>query len=138
MHLESGYFERAIQYLQSKGSLGIVENANQFTIVMGPCGDTMKISLAIEDERIREAKMQVLACPGAVGPGCAIVNLAKDKTLQQSQQLDLDALYQELEKLPDKKAHCARLAVKTLHKALHDYVGAKHSEVVDVRRGIEK
>ena len=31
------------------------------------------------------------------------------------------SLYKELEKMPDQKIHCARLAIKTLHKALEQY-----------------
>jgi nitrogen fixation NifU-like protein len=134
MLFESGYSEKAIQYFQSKESLGLVENADQITDVTGPCGDTMKISLGIEDQRICEAKIQVLGCPGAVASGCAIVNLAKGKTLEEAQQIDLDALYLELEKLPDKKVHCARLAVKTLQKALQEYIKEKEPKTVNARR----
>jgi nitrogen fixation NifU-like protein len=81
----------------------------------------MKISLSIDSDRIDEAKIQVLGCPGAVASGCALVSIAKGKTLEEAGQIDLDELYRELEKLPDQKVHCARLAIKTLQKALEEY-----------------
>jgi nitrogen fixation NifU-like protein len=81
----------------------------------------MKISLDIENGKIDDAKIQVLGCPGAVASGCALMGLAKGKTLEEAGQLDLEELYKELEKLPDKKIHCARLAIKTLQKALKEY-----------------
>jgi nitrogen fixation NifU-like protein len=118
---DSGYSDKAIGYFQSKENMGILDEANQVTDVTGPCGDTMKISLNIEGETIEDAKIQVLGCPGAVASGCALINLAKGKTLQEAGQIDLDALYRELEKLPEKKIHCARLAIKTLQKALEDF-----------------
>jgi nitrogen fixation NifU-like protein len=81
----------------------------------------MKISFSIDGETINDAKIQVLGCPGAVASGCAVINLAKGKTLDDAGKIDLDALYKEVEKLPDKKIHCARLAIKTLQKALKEY-----------------
>jgi nitrogen fixation NifU-like protein len=122
---ESGYSDKAIQYIQEKDKLGLIENADQVTDLTGPCGDTMKISLSISGDKIDDAKIQVLGCPGAVASGCALVALARGKSLEEAASINLDVLYRELEKLPDKKIHCARLAVKTLHKALEEYLNRK-------------
>lgn len=118
---ESGYSDRAIQYFQKIENIGVIEAADQTWDLTGPCGDTMKISMNIEDNRISDAKIQVLGCPGAVASGCAVVDLAKGKTLEEAKNIDLEALYKELEKMPAQKIHCARLAIKTLHKALDQY-----------------
>jgi nitrogen fixation protein NifU and related proteins len=118
---ESGYADRAIEYFQSKKNIGIIEDADQVTDLTGPCGDTMKISLKIDGDRINDARIQVLGCPGAVASGCALVSLAKGKTLQEARDINLDELYRELEKMPDQKVHCARLAIKTLQKTLEQY-----------------
>jgi len=118
---ESGYADRAIEYFQAKKNIGIIEDADQVTDLTGPCGDTMKISLKIDGDRINDARIQVLGCPGAVASGCALVSLAKGKTLQEAKEINLDELYRELEKMPDQKVHCARLAIKTLQKTLEQY-----------------
>jgi nitrogen fixation NifU-like protein len=118
---ESGYSDKAIEYFQKKENIGLLENANQITDLTGPCGDSMKISLNIQGDRIDDARIQILGCPGAVASGCAVVNLAKGKSLEEAKHLDLDALYRELEKLPKQKVHCARLALKTLHKAVEQF-----------------
>lgn len=118
---ESGYSDKAIHYFQTRENIGIIEDADQVTDLTGPCGDMMKISLHIENDRIGDAKIQVVGCPGAVASGCALINLAKGKTLEEAEEIDVDRLYGELEKLPDQKLHCARLAVKTLQKALLEY-----------------
>jgi nitrogen fixation NifU-like protein len=118
---ESGYSDKAIHYFQTKENIGIIENADQVTDLTGPCGDMMKISLHIERDRIGDAKIQVVGCPGAVASGCALINLAKGKTLEEAEEIDVNRLYKELERLPDQKVHCARLAVRTLQKALEEY-----------------
>ncbi len=118
---ESGYSDKAIDYFLSKENLGILEGADQITDITGPCGDTMKVSLNIDDSRIQDAKIQVLGCPGAVASGCAVIGLAKGRSLDEAKGINLDTLYQELEKLPDQKVHCARLAIKALHKTIEEY-----------------
>jgi nitrogen fixation NifU-like protein len=128
---ESGYSDKAIQYFQTKENIGVIGDADQVTDLTGPCGDTMKISINFESDKISDAKMQVLGCPGAVASGCAVVNLVKGKTLKEAGQIDIDALYEELEKLPDKKVHCARLAIKTLQKALDEYKQKNQDRVIN-------
>ena len=118
---ESGYSDKAIAYFLSKENLGILEGANQVTDITGPCGDTMKVSLNIDGNSIKDAKIQVLGCPGAVASGCAVIGLAKGKSLDEAKSIDLDTLYRELEKMPDQKVHCARLAIKALHKTIDEY-----------------
>ncbi len=118
---ESGYSDKAIEYFQSKENLGILEGANQVTDITGPCGDTMKVSLNIDASKIKDAKIQILGCPGAVASGCAVIGMAKGKSLDEAKSINLDTLYKELEKLPDQKVHCARLAIKALHKAIDEY-----------------
>ena len=132
---ESGYSDKAIQYFQAKENIGVIGDADQVTDLTGPCGDTMKISINFENDKISDAKMQVLGCPGAVASGCAVVNLVKGKTLKEAGQIDVDTLYKELEKLPEKKVHCARLAIKTLQKALDEYQQKNQDRVINENQG---
>lgn len=118
---KSGYADKAIEYFQNQNNLGILENANHSTDLTGPCGDTMKITMNVQDDRIEDAKIQVMGCPGAVASGSAAIAFAKGKTLDEAEALTLEELYRELEKMPEQKVHCARLAVKTLQKAVAQY-----------------
>jgi len=118
---ESGYADKAIEYFQNQNNLGIIEGADHCTDLTGPCGDTMKITMNVKGGRIEDAKIQVMGCPGAVASGSATVALAKGKTLDEAESLTMDELYGELEKMPDQKVHCARLALKTLQKAVIQY-----------------
>ena len=118
---ESGYADKAIEYFQNQNNLGIIEGADHCTDLTGPCGDTMKITMNVKGDRIEDAKIQVMGCPGAVASGSATVALAKGKTLDEAESLTMDELYRELEKMPEQKIHCARLALKTLQKAVIQY-----------------
>lgn len=118
---ESGYSDKAIEYFRTQANMGVLEDADQVTDLTGPCGDSMKLSLKVDEGVIRDAKIQILGCPGAVASGCALTGLAKGKRLDEAAKFDLDMLYKELEKLPDQKVHCARLALRTLQKAIKEY-----------------
>jgi len=117
----SGYSDRAITYYIDKPNMGSLPDADQVTELTGECGDTMKVYLKMDGDRIKDAKFQVLGCPGAIAAAMAAVDLVKGKTLQESVSVNDRDIFSELQKIPDQKLHCIRLAVKTLHKAIADW-----------------
>lgn len=128
---ESGYSEKAINYYLEQANMGSLSDADQVTELTGPCGDTMKVYLKLKEGRIQDAKIQVLGCPGAVASAMVAMDLAKGRTVEEAMEIKDRDIFRVLEELPEQKTHCVRLAVKTLEKALHEYVsdnGAKNSE----------
>jgi nitrogen fixation protein NifU and related proteins len=83
----SGYSEKAINYFLEKKNMGSLPDADQVSELTGTCGDTMKIYLKVEDGRIKDAKIQVLGCPGAVASAMAALDIIKGKTLDEAQTL---------------------------------------------------
>jgi nitrogen fixation protein NifU and related proteins len=117
----SGYSQKAIDYYLDKPSMGSIADADQVTELTGPCGDTMKVYLKVNDSQISDAKIQVLGCPGAVSAAMVAMELAKGKTLDDAYDIKDRDIYRILEQLPEQKQHCIRLAVKTLQKAIQEY-----------------
>lgn len=124
---QKGFSEKALSFLNKIENLGTITNANQITEMTGPCGDKMTISLLIDNNMIQEVKMEVMGCTGTQVSASALADLARGKTLTEAEKIDLEILMKELERVPDQKAHCARLAVKVLHKALDQYHRDKDS-----------
>lgn len=122
--LASGYAERAIDYFLRKPNMGIIQNADHVTELTGPCGDTMRCYLKLDERgRIQDAKYQVLGCPGAISAAMALVDLVKGKTLDEALSVKDRDVFRELIEIPDQKQHCIRLAVKTLEKAIKEFKG---------------
>ncbi len=121
----SGYSEKAIEYYLERANMGSLSDADQVSEMTGPCGDTMKVYLKLEEGRIKDAKIQVLGCPGAVASAMVAMDLAKGRTVEEAMQIKDRDIFRILEELPDQKLHCVRLAVKTLEKALREY-GCDH------------
>ena len=117
----SGYSDKAIKYFLEKADMGSLPDADQVTELTGPCGDTMKIYLKIEDDRIKDAKMRVLGCAGAVASAMAAMELIKSKTIDNALAIKDRDIYNLLEEIPDQKQDCIRLTIKILQKAIEEY-----------------
>jgi nitrogen fixation NifU-like protein len=117
----SGYSDKAIKYFLEKADMGSLPDADQVTELTGPCGDTMKIYLKIEDDRIKDAKMRVLGCAGAVASAMAAMELIKNKTIDSALAIKDRDIYNLLEEIPDQKQDCIRLTIKILQKAIEEY-----------------
>lgn len=121
MLLDTGYSEKAIFYYTQKPYMGMLPDAEHVSEMKGTCGDTMKIYLKIDQGIIRDARYQVLGCPGAVAAAMAVVDLIKGKNLNEAHAIDDHDVFRTLVDIPSQKHHCIQLAVKTLQKALTDW-----------------
>ena len=117
----SGYADKAIDWFLNRKNMGSLPDADQVSELTGPCGDTMKIYLKLEEGRIKDAKIQVLGCPGAISSAMAALDHIKGKTLDEAMAVKDRDIFRMLEDLPDQKQHCIRLTVKTIQKAIEEY-----------------
>jgi len=117
----SGYSDKAITYFLNKTNMGVLPEADQVTELTGHCGDTMKLYLKLEDGRIKDAKIQVLGCPGAIASAMAAMELIRGKTIEEVMEIKDRDIFRMLEEIPDQKQHCIRLTNKTIQKALEEY-----------------
>lgn len=121
MLAESGYSDKAIQYYIEKPYMGDLPGADHTSEMLGTCGDTMKIYLQIDGDKITDVRYQVLGCPGAVSAAMAIVDLVKGNSIQHARSINDGNVFKLLGDIPVKKHHCIQLAVKTLNKALDEF-----------------
>lgn len=124
----SGYSEKAIDYFLNRPHWGSMPDADHKSELTGQCGDTMKVYLKLDNGRIKDAKYQVLGCPAAVASAMALADLIKDRTIEEAQNIMDRDVFRNLEEIPDQKQHCIRLAVKTLQKAIDEYIHRNDSK----------
>ena len=117
----SGYSKTAINYYITKPHMGLIPDADITSEMTGTCGDTMGITIKMDNGVVGDAKYQVMGCAGAVSAAMAVVDLIKGKDLDFARSIDDGTVFKVLEEIPVKKHHCIQLAVKTLHKALDAY-----------------
>ncbi len=123
---KSGYSKKAIRYYKNKTNVGIIKYPTVSFIYKGTCGDTMKIYLMIESNKIVNAKFEAIGCAGAFTAGSALMELIKNKSITEARKIcELD-IVNHLGSVPNKKQDCIYLAIKTLQKTLNSMKGRKN------------
>jgi nitrogen fixation NifU-like protein len=112
---------QVIQESHHPRNMGRMEQPDACGIVRGWCGDTMEIYLRLWEGRIAKATFMANGCGPTVACGSKLTKMARGLSLQEGQEIIADDLLQALGGLPRESAHCAQLAVNTLHEALADY-----------------
>jgi nitrogen fixation NifU-like protein len=120
---KSGYSSKAIEYYLKKVNVGRIENPSVHLAYTGPCGDTMEVYLKIESNILKDAKFQAIGCAGAFSSGSALMEMVKEKTLEEAEKITEEDIINFLEGIPKQKIHCACLAKRTLQKAIKRYRG---------------
>lgn len=123
---ETGYSRNAIELYGNRINVGTIENADVALAYTGPCRDTIKLYLKINDQNeIDDAKFQYLGCPASAACGSIVTQLAKGKTLREAEEITEEEVLKELGGLPGDECHCATLVLTTLHNAIKKYENNK-------------
>lgn len=122
----TNYSQKAINLYINKINLGQINNAEVNLAYTGPCGDTCKIFLKINDQNvIEDAKFQYLGCIGCAACGSIVTQIVKNMTLQNAKRINEHQIIEELGGLPGDECHCATLVLKTLRKTINKFEKSK-------------
>jgi|GEM_PF-137874 len=132
---DAGYSEKAVNYYLETPHLGIIDNPDQVSEMTGTCGDTIKVYLKMEKDRIQDVKYQIMGCPGSISAAMAAGDLVRNKTVDEALALNDGDVFNFLEEIPVKKHHCIQLAVKALLSAIQTYRDSNGGDSV-VKAGI--
>ena len=82
------------------------------------CGDRMRLSLRVENNRIETARYLAYGCPPTLVCGSVLTELIIGKTTEEARELTRADLLNSIGGLPSRKHHAALLAIETLRSAL--------------------
>ena len=98
---------------------GELKDADAVAELSNPvCGDRLRLSLHIRDNRIAAARFLAYGCPPTLACGSALTELLDSLTIDEAARLTRQQLIDALGGLPARKSHAAALAIETLHAAL--------------------
>ena len=122
----AGYSKKAIELYANKVNVGTIEDADVALSYTGPCSDTCKIYLKINDQNvIKDAKFQYLGCPASAVCGSIVTHIAKGKTLCDAKRMTEEEVIEKLGGLPGDEYHCATLVLTTLCNVIKKYENNK-------------
>jgi nitrogen fixation NifU-like protein len=120
------YNDKVIDHFTNPRNVGEMPDAD----VIGEsgsfkCGDTMKIYLKIEGDRIADIKFQTFGCGAAIASSSMLTEMVKGKTLEEARRVTNKDVAGELGGLPPLKMHCSNLAADALQDAINRYLAGE-------------
>ncbi|HEY6804664.1 MAG TPA: iron-sulfur cluster assembly scaffold protein [Pyrinomonadaceae bacterium] len=82
------------------------------------CGDRLRLSLIIKNDRIEVARYLAYGCPPTLVSGSVLTELIVGKTVAEAAELTRAELIEAIGGLPSRKHHAAALAIEALRRAL--------------------
>jgi len=117
------YSAKFKEHLAHPRNAGELPEANAIADETNPiCGDRMRLSLVIKDNRIEVVRYLAYGCPPTLVCGSVLTELINGKTTAEAKQLTRADLLESVGGLPSRKHHAAALAVETLKAALEPQI----------------
>ena len=104
---------RNVGEVEHPDGIGQIGNVN--------CGDIMRMTIKVMDNRIADIKFKTFGCGAAIAVSSMVTEMAKGKTLEEAVQINRDDVARALGGLPEKKLHCSNLGTDALKAAINDY-----------------
>jgi nitrogen fixation NifU-like protein len=115
------YSTKFNDHLAHPRNAGELSDANAVADETNPiCGDRLRLSLIVRDDRIEEVRYLAYGCPPTLVCGSVLTELISGKTTAEAKRLTRADLLDAIGGLPSRKHHAASLAIETLHSALGD------------------
>jgi nitrogen fixation NifU-like protein len=111
-----------IDHLTHPRNVGEMENPDGVGEAQNPiCGDTMRLFIKVEMDRIVEAKFLTFGCGAAIASSSITTEMIKGKTVEEAVMISNQTIAEALGGLPPTKVHCSVLAEQAIKAAIFDY-----------------
>lgn len=120
---ETGSYNQIVmEHFNHPRNMGEMENPDGVGEAQNPvCGDTMRLFIKVEIDRIIDAKFLTFGCGAAIASSSMTTEMIKGKTIEEVLMISDQVIAEALGGLPPTKVHCSILAEKAIHAAVLDY-----------------
>ena len=116
------YSPVVIDHFTHPRNIGEMEDPDGVGEVQNPvCGDTMRLFIKVEAERIVDAKYLTYGCSAAIASSSITSEMIKGKTIEEILKISDKTVAEALGGLPPTKSHAAMLAEQAVKAAVSDY-----------------
>jgi nitrogen fixation NifU-like protein len=135
------YTDLVMDHFSNPRNVGEIEDADGVGQIGNPvCGDVMRMTIKVEDDRISDAKFKTFGCGAAVATSSMVTELVQGKTLTEAAEISNKVVAEALGGLPANKMHCSNLAADALHIAIEDYLdrAGRSDEIATILKSPKK
>ena len=123
------YSEKVMDHYRNPRNVGTLEDAD----IIGEagslaCGDSLKLFIKLDGDKIIDAKFQTFGCGSAVAASSILTEMIIGKTLDEVKKITNKDIARELDGLPVQKMHCSVMGREALEDALKNYYGEESEE----------
>lgn len=119
------YSEAVVDHSMNPRNLGVIEDADGFGMITGPCGDTMQIWLRVNNGSVTNAAFLTDGSGPSLASGSMVTEMVKGKSISDVLKIRQQDVLDALDGLPQESQHCALLAANTLREAIKNYLAMK-------------
>ena len=113
------YSAQVLDHFQHPRNAGEVVNPDSSVQIDNPaCGDVLKLTLRIVDNRIEEIRFLAQGCVPAMACASKLTELVQGRTVAEARQLRREELLKAIGGLPKASLHASHLAMDALNAAL--------------------
>ncbi len=115
------YSAQVLDHFEHPRNVGELADPTAAVQVENPaCGDLMRLSIKLVDDRISEVRYRVKGCVPAIACGSLLTELLSGRTLAEARKLKREELVKALGGLPQASSHASHLAMDALAAALKE------------------
>lgn len=123
----AAYGPTVLEHWKNPRNIGLLENPDGAARLEGTCGDTMEMSVRVDNDVVVACGFATDGCGSTVVCGSAATTLAVNRTLIEALgAVTARGILDHLGGLPEGDVHCAELAAETLRRALADYLAHRN------------
>lgn len=116
------YSELFKDHIAHPRNAGELSQANAIAEETNPvCGDRLRLSLRIDNERIEAARFLAYGCAPTLACGSVLTEMIEGVSVDDANKLTRKQIVDALGGLSPQKQHAAALAIETLQRALQSF-----------------
>jgi len=113
------YSPQVLDHFQHPRNSGEVEHPDLSVQIDNPaCGDVLKLTLKVVNERIQEIRFLAQGCVPTMACASLLTELVTGRTIAEAGQLRREELVKAIGGLPRASLHASHLAMDALHSAI--------------------
>jgi nitrogen fixation protein NifU and related proteins len=111
--------EKILEHFRNPHNAGNLAEPTAVAEVANPvCGDTMRLSVRVQDGRVLEARFKTQGCVASIAAGSVLTDLLTGGSLPEAREITASRISDTLGQLPPATMHAAELAMDALSAVL--------------------
>lgn len=121
--MERTYSDIFADHLRRPRNVGEIDGADGVSVVRDrSCGDLLRLTLRIRDDRIEEARFRAFGCGATVASSSMLTILLEGMSVEEVLAMGVGDVSRALQGLPMHRMHSSRLAGRAAVEAMEDHL----------------